>query len=107
MLLNFWFLTDVLHHVGRELHSLCEVLGQALVFFVLDIGLDIQEAVHHCQEGSFPHQIVSIWKTAEQNATPPRAMIHLFCYVSGLHHRASRVLGVCEGYESVGDVSED
>ena len=34
-------------------------------------------------------------------------MIRLFCCVSGLHHRASRVLGVCEGYESVGDVSED
>ena len=66
-----------------------------------------QEAVHHYQEGSFPHQIASILKTAELIATPPRAMIHLFCHVSELHHRASRVLGVCEGYECVGDVSED
>ena len=31
--------------------------------------------------------------------TPPKVMIHPFCCMSRLHHRASFVFGVCEGYD--------
>ena len=44
---------------------------------------------------------------SELIVTPPRVMSHPFCYVSGLHQRASTVLGVCEGYDRVEAVSED
>ena len=40
-LLEVGILPDVLHHVGDELHSLCEFQGEAVVFFVLDTRLDI------------------------------------------------------------------
>ena len=55
-------LPDIVHHVGDELHSLCEVQGLAIVFSVLDTRLDMQEAVHRFQEASLLHQLVSLFK---------------------------------------------
>ena len=54
----------------------------------------MHEAVHHCQEASILHQLVSIVKTGELIVVPPGVMIHPFCCVSGLHQRASIVLGL-------------
>ena len=42
----------------------------------------------------------------ELMVTPPSVMIPPFCCTSGLHQRASIVLGVCEGYDTVEAVSE-
>ena len=73
-------LPDVLHHVGDEPRSLCEVQGLAMVFSVLDTRLDMREAVHRFQEASLLRQLVSLFET--MFVTPPRVMIHPFCCVS-------------------------
>ena len=56
-------LPDIVHHVGDALHSLCQFHGQAMVFFVLDIRLDMHEAGHHYQAACMLHQLVLLLKT--------------------------------------------
>ena len=78
---------------------------QATVFFVLDTRLDMREAVHHNQEAN-ALQLVSLWKTWNCLSLSSRVMIHPFWCMSGLHQRASIVLGDCDGYDRVEAVSE-
>ena len=72
--------------------------------FVLDTRLRMHAAVHHYQEASGWCLLV---EDSELVVTPPKAMIHAFCCVSGLHQNVSIVFGVCERYDRVEAVSED
>ena len=42
-LLELGILSNVLHHVGDELHSMCEFQGRTMIFLILDNDLDIHE----------------------------------------------------------------
>ena len=97
---------NVLRHVGSELHSLCGLQYQANGTLCPGYLIGHARCCAPLSRNIYSAPACLRVEDRELIVTPPNVMIPPFCCTSGLQQRASIVLGVCEGYDTIEAVSE-